>query len=237
MKLSAPAYQLKRQAKRLAREKNIPLHAALDYTAVKEGFASWSLLAVRHEAISTAGRVFRLLQPGDLLLVGARPGHGKTLFSLELAIEAMKAGHRAVFFSLEYTHKDILDRFRALGVEPAGFDHLFQFDGSDGIDANHIIAELREAPYGSFVAIDYLQLLDQKRTSPELIVQLGALKSFARQRGVIFAFISQIDRTYDPSSKPFPDIADIRMPNPLDPGVFDKICFLNNGQMQFQTLN
>ena len=45
MKLSAPIYQLKRNAKRLSREEKIPLHEALDRVAAQEGFGGWSLLA------------------------------------------------------------------------------------------------------------------------------------------------------------------------------------------------
>lgn len=237
MKLSAPAYQLKRQARHLSREAKIPLHAALDRVAGKEGYASWSLLSAKHGGLSPACRLFALLQPRDLLLVGARPGHGKTLFSLELAIEAMKAGQRAVFFSLEYTQKDIVGRFQALGVDPARFAHQFEFDGSDAIDADYMIATLKEATSGTFVVVDYLQLLDQKRTSPDLMVQLTKLKAFAREKGMIFAFISQIDRAYDLTSRPLPDVGDIRLPDPLDIELFDKVCFLHDGQVQFRTLS
>jgi hypothetical protein len=41
--------------------------------------------------------------------------------------------------------------------------------------------------------------------------------------------------SYQRSQKPLPDIADIRLPNPLDLKLFDKTCFLNNGQVAFQT--
>lgn len=233
MKLSHPAYQLKRQAKRLSREENIPLHAALDRAAAKEGYASWSLLASKYQEVPAASRLLASLQPGDLLLVGARPGQGKTLFSLELAIEAMKIGRRGAFFSLEYTQKDILGRFHALGVEPALFDGRFEFDGSDAIDAGYMITTLQATPRDTLVVVDYLQLLDQRRRSPDLVDQIHALRSFARDKGLIFVFISQIDRSYDPSQKSFPDLGDIRLPNPLDLGLFDKACFLNNGNVQF----
>lgn len=119
MKLSAPVYHLKRQARLLSREARIPLHQALDRIATREGFASWSLLASRATEAAPAGRLFAQLAPGDMVLVGGRPGHGKTLMSLELAVEAMKSGNRGVFFTLEYTQRDVLDRFRAIGADPA----------------------------------------------------------------------------------------------------------------------
>jgi replicative DNA helicase len=234
MKLSAPVHRLKRQARELSRKNDIPLHIALDRVAAGEGFRAWSLLAAKWaEALSAEG-LFGRLASGDLLLIGARPGHGKTLLSLQLAVEAMKAGHRAVFFTLEYTAKDVLGRFRTLGVEPAQFEALFSFDDSDAISADHIMQALAGAPRGTLAIVDYLQLLDQKRGNPELGVQISALKAFAQARGLILAFISQIDRSYDPATKPCPDLDDVRLPNPLDLSLFDKSCFLNGGEVRFQ---
>jgi len=233
MKLSTPVYHLKRKAKLLSREENIPLHEALDRIALEEGYANWSLLAAKLAALMPTAKLFARLKPGDLLLVGARPGQGKTLMSLELAVEAMKSGNRAVFFTLEYTEKDVLDCFRAIGVEYAHFDGLFEFDGSDAINADYITKMLASAPRGTLAVVDYLQLLDQKRENPDLAVQVRALKSFARDRGLIIVCISQIDRSYDPSKKPFPDVRDVRLPNPVDLHLFNKTCFLSKGEVRF----
>ncbi|OBQ84451.1 MULTISPECIES: DNA helicase [unclassified Mesorhizobium] len=235
MRLSAPVYHLKRQARLLSRKENVPLHEALDRMAFKEGFGSWSLLAAKAAEAAPAGRLLAQLIPGDMVLVAARPGQGKTLMSLELAVAAMKQGSRAVFFTLEYMHADILDRFRDIGVDPAVFDHLFEFDNSDAISAAYIIEALGSAPRGTLAVIDYLQLLDQKREDPELMVQIRALRSFARERGLVLVFISQVDRSYDASRKPFPDLDDVRLPNPLDLSLFDKMCFLNKGEIRFQS--
>jgi replicative DNA helicase len=237
MKLSAPIYHLKRKAKRLSREECIPLHVALDRIALQEGYRDWSLLAAKLSAGRPAGKLLARLRPGDLVLVGARPGQGKTLMSLELAVEAMKFGNRAVFFTLEYTEKDVLDRFQAIGAEYAQFDQLFEFDCSDAISADYITRMLAAAPRGTLVVIDYLQLLDQKRENPELAEQVRVLKSFARDRGLIIVFISQIDRSYDPSKKRCPDIRDVRLPNPLNFRLFNKTCFLNKGEVQFQAVS
>ena len=96
------------------------------------------------------------------------------------------------------------------------------------------MAQLAAAPRGTLVVIDYLQLLDQKRENPALMVQVRTLDAFARERGLIFVFISQIDRSYDPATKPCPDLADVRLPNPLDLTLFSKTCFLNNGAIEFR---
>ena len=234
MKLSAPIYHLKRKAKRMSRERGIPLHEALDRIAATEGFSAWSMLAAKAAAVTPANRLFAQLRPGDLVLVGARPGHGKTLMSLELAVEAMRSDYRAAFFSLEYTEQEVLDRLRAIGVDPAQFDRLFEIDCSDAISADYVVKQMAAAPCGTVVVIDYLQLLDQRRDNPDLSVQVRALKSFARDRGLVVIFISQINRSYDPSAKPCPDLGDVRLPNPLDLKLFDKMCFLNNSEVQLR---
>lgn len=92
MKLSAPIFRLKRQARLLARDAGIPLNQALDRVAREEGFQSWSLLATRYTGSRPACRMLERLEPGDLVLLGARPGHGKTMTSLELIVEAIRSG-------------------------------------------------------------------------------------------------------------------------------------------------
>ena len=66
------------------------------------------------------------------------------------------------------------------------------------------------------------------------MTQVRALRHFARERGLILVFLSQIDRSYDPTRKPLPDIDDVRLPNPLDLSLFDQTCFLNRGDVRFQ---
>jgi hypothetical protein len=89
MRLSAPIYRLKRQAKALSRHKKIPLNEALNSVARDEGFSSWSLLAAQASSTAPSRELYTRLSPGDLVLLGARPGHGKTVLGLELIVEAI----------------------------------------------------------------------------------------------------------------------------------------------------
>lgn len=237
MKLSAPIYHLKRRARTLSREEGIPLNQALDSIARQEGFKSWSLLAAGAAAATPSSELLARLKPGDLALLGARPGHGKTMMGLKLIVDALKLGRRGVFFTLEYNETDIVSRFKTVGGDIAVFDDRFEFDNSDAINADYIMARLASAQPGTVVVIDYLQLLDQKRSNPELTVQVQALKAFARDTGMIIVFISQIDRSYDAVAKPCPDLDDVRLPNPLDLSLFDKSCFINDGQVRIETTN
>lgn len=233
MKLSAPLYQLKRRARLLSRSEGIPLHQALDQIAAIEGAIQWSFLAAQHAAGTSAQTLYAQLQPGDLVLIGARPGHGKTLLSLVLAQEAVRAGNESVFFTLEYTERECLERFKAIGVDSSQHATLFRCDCSDEICAEYMVAKLEPCRPGTLVVVDYLQLLDQRRENPALMDQVRTIKSFAQERQITFVFICQIDRSYDLVMKRFPDLDDVRLPNPLDLKLFNKACFLNNGEVSF----
>lgn len=230
MKLSAPIFRLKRQAKQQAREKDIPLNQALDAIARAEGFQRWSQLASVWADRTPAAALLDQLVPGDLLLLGARPRQGKTLLALDLLREAAAAGRPGFFFTLEYTDADIAERLALLGAAPGGG---FVADTSDAISADHVIARMKDAGPGAVAVIDYLQLLDQRRAHPALEEQVRALKAFAAESGAILVLIAQIDRRFEAAEKALPDLADVRLPNPLDLALFSRCCFLHEGEIRF----
>jgi len=135
MRLSAPIYRLKRQAKLLARKTGVPLNEALNSVAKEEGFSSWSLLASRYASERPASHILAELQPGDLVLLGARPEHGKTLMALELITEAMKNGAEGAFFTLDYNEADVLQRLQTIGSDHRSLGDAFTLNTSDDIDA------------------------------------------------------------------------------------------------------
>lgn len=232
MKLSAPIFRLKRKARLKSRQARIPLNQALDQVAREEGFGSWSLLAARHAQPSSGKQLIDTCRQGDLVLLGARPGHGKTLLALETAVAAMQGDNRSWFFSLEYGPEEIRKAFTAIGEEMAAFEDRFEFDCADEICASYIIARLAAALPGTVVIVDYLQLLDQKRSHPELSEQIAELKAFASARGLILCFVSQIHRDFDPSVSPVPKLSDVRLPNPVDLELFSRTCFLHEGEIE-----
>jgi len=234
MKLTAPIYQLKRQARLSARQHGIPLNQALDAVARHEGFASWSLLA-RHAAMcAPTPDILDQLHPGDLVLLGARRGHGKTLLGLELLAGAVKSGRYGMFFTLEDTATEVQDRLRATGIDPDALGDRFVIDTSDHICAAHIVARLAGAPSPVFAVVDYLQLLDQRRDTPALSDQIAQLHQTARDAGAIIVLLSQIDRRFETGAKAVPDISDVRLPNPLDLAQFSKTCFLHEGALRLE---
>lgn len=233
MKLSAPIFHLKRRARLMARDEKLSLHEALDRIARYEGFAAWSLLSSRAALEARSKTVLSRLADGDVLLIGARPGHGKTLLGLELLLDAARHGRRAVFFTLEYTETEARERIRALG-DAGGPGERVEVVTSDDICADYIIRHLSGSERGTVAVVDYLQILDQQRTKPALSDQVRALRDFAREAGIVLGFISQIDRSFDPARKVVPDLRDIRLPNPVDLRSFSKACFLHAGEVRIQ---
>lgn len=247
MRPIAPLPLLKRRARLLARRDGIALHAALDRIAKSEGYARWSLLASRSAAAqtssSTSSHDARLpallprLTEGDLLLLGGRPGQGKTLLGLRLLMEAAASGRRAVFFTLEYTEAQTRARLAGLqaGSSRAAEDGV-EIVASDDICASTIVAHLAGSNRGTIAVVDYLQILDQDRTKPPLRDQIEVLRRLARTEGFVLAFLSQIDRRFVGGDAALPDMNDIRLPNPVASGVFTKACFVHAGRMSFETV-
>ena len=224
MRLKTPIFRLKRAAKTLARAENIPLHQALNHAATAEGFASWSHLAAAHRAEAPAAALFRRMKPGELILFAARPGHGKTMLALELAVEAARAGWRSAFFTLEYTEAQTTDRLAEVAADAP---RLVSVDASEGLTADRIVA--RAGGKRAFIVIDYLQVMDQRRSDPDLATQVRALHDFARDTGAIVIAISQIARRFEANGDRMPSVEDIRLPNPVDLSLFARRCFLHDG--------
>ncbi len=175
------------------------------------------------------------LQPGSLVLLGARPGQGKTLLGLALIAQAIEAGRNGVFFTLACSNREVLQRFEKLGKPGVGLADSFKLDNSEAINADYIIARLGTACANTVVVIDYLQLLGRKPGNPSLMDQVAALGHFASERGSTIVCLSQIADSYDPAVKPCPNMEDVRLPNPLDLSLFESACFLHKGVARIQT--
>ena len=234
MRLSSPIYTLKRQAKLLARDSGIRLHEALNQIARKEGFTNWSHLASSQSKATPAIEIMRELDPGCMVLIGARPGHGKTLLGLELATLAKPNNRTGYVFTSDFNERDVWDRFKEIGFDLKKEDHPVVVDTSDDICAAHIIERLSETSGHALVVVDYLQLLDQRRSNPPLEEQVRALKAFATEQEAIVIVISQIDRAFELSSSTMPSLEDVRLPNPVDLSLFNRRCFLHDGLVHLE---
>ncbi|MEM9788203.1 MAG: DNA helicase [Pseudomonadota bacterium] len=228
MKTTTPIPVLKRRARGLAQADGIPLHQALDQVARSQGYVSWSLLASQQKE-STDDTLLSKLVPGDLVLLGARPGQGKTLMGLRLLAEHALQDAVGYFFTLEYTVADVASRLKQMGFAPHNLGGRFVLDTADAINADYIINRVQGAAPGTIIVVDYLQLLDQRRVNPDLTTQVAALRDCAANHGFVIVLLTQIDRSYDRATKPIPDLQDVRLPNPLDLNLFTKGCFIGDG--------
>lgn len=216
----------------MSRRDKVQLHVALDQIAAREGFKAWSHLASALHRQDSIRAAYEYLNNGDMLLIGARPGQGKTMLSASLAIEAMTRGHRAAFFTLECTAAEIEKLIDATGRKPNDFRGQWLLDTSEDISAQYIIRCLAGAPPGTLVVVDYLQLLDQRRDKPSLDMQVRELSAFANASQTVIICLSQIGRDYTRTSRACPSMQDVRLPNPVDLSLFNKACFIHDGKMQ-----
>lgn len=127
------------------------------------------------------------VRPGELVVIAARPGIGKTVLATQLARQtSIHAGLPALFFSLEMTRAELLDRVFAAEarvdhdhIREKDFQHddwariirhvsdieaapLYVEDRSDiGVDEIRAIARDYHRRHGglSLIVIDYLQLI------------------------------------------------------------------------------
>ena len=238
MRLSAPIFRLKRQAKLLSRTQDIPLHQALNQIAISEGYNAWSHLAASAtptslSPCSLSEAILTELAEGDMLLLAARPGHGKTLAGLEIAATAHRKGRNGLFFTLDYHEQDVVRRLSQITDTANVATDKVVIDTSDEICADHIIRRLSRMSGPSVAVIDYLQLLDQRRCTPELDTQLAQLQRHVQTSGDIVVVISQIDRSFEASGKDLPDLNDVRLPNPVDLSRFTRTCFLHDGSVNY----
>ena len=171
------------------------------------------------------------LSPGELLLLGARPGQGKTLLALNLLRNAAREGRRSVFFTLDNFEHQARQYLRAIGAP----DGAVQVVAGDAICADAIVGYLAQARPGTIAVVDYLQVLGQDG-KPPLLDQLAALQALARERGIIFVLLSQIDPAFDPRQDGVPALRHVRQPDPIPGGLFSKACFLHEGKHRLEQL-
>lgn len=226
MNLSAPIHVLKSKAKLLKKEKSISMSEALNLVANEEGFNSWSLLSSKESEIFPRkySDLLNFFNPGDLVVIAARPGFGKTSFAIGLFVKAIHERRTTSFcFSLSETHMDIAGRIGAYDINIGQDESVFVLDYSDEISADYIISKTKgKLSRGSVILIDYLQLLDEKRSNPPLQEQVQKLKTFAKTEGAIIIFLSQVSREIEYRNDKSPAMNDLRLPNPLDTNLFNK---------------
>ena len=229
MSLSFPITVLKSQARRLRREEGIPLSAALNRIAAREGYASWSLL------VSKAAAGEPRSGGGELLLVAGRPGEGKTRRAWRMLLDGLQQGRPGWYFELHNLQSGLRAQLAHHGADPDAFTGQHTCIASDAVHAGHIDRMVRGAGHcRPVVVIDYLQELDRCRRHPDIDAQLATLARLARDTGATIIALSQVSRRFDAEARDMPGPEDIRQLNPIDLSVFDRMLFLHGGAERYQ---
>jgi replicative DNA helicase len=180
------------------------------------------------------------LKGGQLVVVGARPGCGKTALALAIALNAAADGHGVYFASLEMPESEIADRVYAMrsGVPlraiqtgrltgqqsellaAAGREFAeqpFHLDDTSDLTASRLASRVRWAVRRrrvKFVVIDYLQLLHSENPKDPRHLQVGLaarrMKQLARVCDVPVLLLAQLNRASEDRPGGEPRLADLR---------------------------
>ncbi len=180
------------------------------------------------------------LNKSDLIILGARPGMGKTSFALNIARNvAMQAGKTVCFFSLEMTRDQLAQRMlsseaaikseklRTGDLQPEEWTRLTQagenlskanifFDESSDITVPQMKAKLmRMKKKPDLVIIDYLGLMHSSRQIDQRVHEVSeitrSLKVMAKDLKVPVIACAQLSRGTETKGKSHkPALADLR---------------------------
>lgn len=183
-------------------------------------------------------RVLVGLGESDLVLVGARPGMGKTSFALNIAASAARSTKKAVaVFSLEMSCEQLVQRMissEALidsyvmrngnlsGDDWKNLAHAASslsecdiwIDDTTGITVTGMKAKLRRLKNLGLVVIDYLQLMTADKQSDNRAQEVADisrnLKLLAKELHVPVICCAQLNRSTESRTEKIPMLSDLR---------------------------
>lgn len=189
----------------------------------------------------------------DLILVGARPGMGKTSFVMNIAAHAAaQTGKTIAVFSLEMSSEQLINRMlsseacipsycmRTGNLSPEQNTALahassklsetkIMIDDTPGISVSQIKSRLRRIKDLGLVVIDYLQLMQTDTASANRVQEVGeisrGLKLLAKELDVPVICCAQLSRS--PESRPDkrPMLSDLRESGSIEQDA-DIVMFL-----------
>jgi replicative DNA helicase len=195
---------------------------------------------------SDLDQMTRGLQPGDLVIVAARPSMGKTSLVLNIAEHASIKGTPVGFFSLEMSREQLFIRLltsvaridghrlmtgtvgqrdyqqlsHAIGVLT---DARLFIDDSPGLAVLEMRAKARRlaAEHGlGLLIVDYLQLMTGRGRFENRTLELAAisrgLKGLAKELSVPVVALSQLSRAPESRSDHRPLLSDLRESGALE---------------------
>ena len=159
---------------------------------------------------------------GDLIIVGARPGMGKTSFAMNIATNVAKSSKKAVaIFSLEMSGEQLVtrilssealvdsSRLRTGQLKTEDWDNIagvisslsgcdIYVDDTSAINAAEMKSKLRRIPNLGLVVIDYIGLMQSTANTDNRAQQVGEisrnLKIMAKDFGIPIICCAQLNR-------------------------------------------
>ena len=178
------------------------------------------------------------LEGGDMIVIGARPGVGKSAFVTQVTTSLARSGKRVGFYNLEMQEKQVYERFvvaesgigltrlrravRFLGDEEERFrranevlekeDRIIITTGSKAM--SEIRNESRHMGY-DVIIIDYLQLIRADKTyRGNRYAEVGAIsraiKALAMELNIPIIALSQLNRVSENREGKEPTMAELR---------------------------
>lgn len=202
---------------------------------------------------SDLDRVLVNLGPGDLVLVGARPGMGKTTFAMNVGTNvARRSGKAVCVFSLEMSAMQLVLRMiasealvdshklRSGELDSDDWNRIAQtvcvlaecsifIDDTTNITVTNMKAKLRRIKNLGFVVIDYLQLMRGETHTDNRVNEVGDisrnLKIMAKELGVPVMVCAQLSRASEKREDKRPMLSDLRDSGAIEQDA-DMVLFL-----------
>lgn len=210
----------------------------LSFNRLKELETNRAEVIGMQTGFSGLDRVLVGMTKGDFVLVGARPGMGKTSFCLNVAVNAaLRSPKKVCIFSLEMSTEQLATRLLASEAmvdstklrsgmideeEWAKLGHAaarlagcnIMIDDSTGVTVTNMKAKLRRIKDLGLVVIDYLGLMQSERPIENKAVEVGEisrnLKLMAKEFGVPVITCAQLSRASEKRTDNRPVLSDLR---------------------------
>ena len=194
------------------------------------------------------------LHPGDLFVLAANTGRGKTTFALNWALHAARAGCGVAVFSLEMARQQLADKTIALAgnfdsyalrrENPADMRHriaeavsstvelpLYIRDcGTSVVALPAMVRRLRARIPIGLVIVDYLQLVKAEgRTRAEEVADVTrSLKNMAMELKIPVMALSQFSRVSSKEDGREPKLTDLKESSEIEQAA-NLVVFLHSG--------
>ena len=202
---------------------------------------------------SALDRVLAGLGKSDLVLVGARPGMGKTSFALNISTNVAKQTKKTVcIFSLEMSADQLVNRvlssealvnsysLRTGELAPADWENLARaagelagcdilIDDTSGMTVTAMKAKLRRVKNLGMVIIDYLGLMSGDKHTDNRVQEVSeisrSLKIMAKELMVPIVCCAQLSRGPESRTDKKPMLSDLRDSGAIEQDA-DTVIFL-----------